>query len=631
MAEEKDKQEHGRIVYSRLSVGDEDGGDGAAPESVEPSAARGGDSPASRPVTKATAERPASLTWTLVPLITGFALLIGLVIGLGYLSKQQLKRVSGRALDMEQRNAARVRVLLGLNAELIRLNTEARARADAESRGGLKPPLELQLRGARRDVNESLKLYDRLPLAQTDRGKIFLTRVTEFLSATEDLDRFSLEGFPMMRDIEKDLNGFLSEASKEGVAISRYREDAQDEALDKINLLTWFAVVVGLVVAAGTIFEVLRRFRQIRKSLDELRRERLFSTQMLEGTVSAVAAIDSHGRIRSANAAFFEVFPQASIDVSIHAQIATPEGMKLIAAATATRVERSTYRGRWRLEHGAQGVERVFDVYSSPLEIDGAQGQILSLVDATEAAEAEAELRRQESLAAVGQAAAQVAHEIKNPLGSIRLGVTMLRDMIDDREALTTIDLVERGIDHLNKLTLDVTQFSRRRKLTLASVALHELLDASLDLIADKIQEKNTPVEKNYNGESINIECDADQLRQVFVNLFANAVDAAPGESPVSITTALIKVERTSDRANGGARSAPFARIAIADRGEGMDAATRARIFEPFFTTKKRGTGLGLAIAKQIIEQHGGRITVESAPGRGTRFLVDLPLNPADI
>src|SRR6185436_4791206 len=143
--------------------------------------------------------------------------------------------------------------------------------------------------------------------------------------------------------------------------------------------------------------------------------------------------------------------------------------MKMLEVASGNRVDKAAYRGRWVCPPNQEGEqERTFDVYSSPLAIDQAHGQIVTLVDATEAAEAERGLRRQEALAAVGQAAAQVAHEIKNPLGSIRLGVAMLRDMTRDREAITTIDLVERGIEHLSKLTLDVTQFSRRRQLSLA-------------------------------------------------------------------------------------------------------------------------------------------------------------------
>src|SRR5207244_3361474 len=134
--------------------------------------------------------------------------------------------------------------------------------------------------------------------------------------------------------------------------------------------------------------------------------------------------------------------------------------------------------------------QQTFDVYSSPLAINGARGQILTLVDVTEAAEAERGLRRQESLAAVGQATAQVAHEIRNPLGSIRLGVSMLRDSVSDAEGLNTIELVERGIKHLSKLVVDVAQFSRRKALEQANVDLRELVSHSLDLVADKINEK---------------------------------------------------------------------------------------------------------------------------------------------
>ena len=234
--------------------------------------------------------------------------------------------------------------------------------------------------------------------------------------------------------------------------------------------------------------------------------------------------------------------------------------------------------------------------------------------------------RRKASLAAVGQATAQVAHEIKNPLGSIRLGVAMLRDMTQPGEAHQTIDLVERGIDHLNKLTIDVTQFSREKKLTREMTNVHELLDASLELVADLIQTKRTPIEKHYTREALVGELDADQLRQVFVNLLANALDAGGESSPITITTALLAGTASDGNGNHPATNAPRARITIRDHGSGMDDTTRARIFEPFFSTKKRGTGLGLAVVKKIVEQHDGTISVESAPGAGTTFHAELPL-----
>jgi signal transduction histidine kinase len=366
--------------------------------------------------------------------------------------------------------------------------------------------------------------------------------------------------------------------------------------------------------------------------MDEARREREYSSQMLEGMVSAVAAIDAHDCIRSANAAFFKIFPEASIGASVHDKFSSPEAMKMLEAAISSRVEYSTYRGRWVCNEDTPNcANRSFDVYSSPLIIDGDKGQIVTLVDVTEAAEAESVMRRTESLTAMGQAVAQVAHEIRNPLGSIRLGVSMLRDTSTDAESQSTIDLVERGIHHLNKLVIDVTQFSRHRPLELAEVDLHALIDSSLELIVDLIQEKKTPIERHFSNEPLRGDWDADQLRQVLVNLLANAVDASNDNSPLIISTTRLAAEQTSATSEGnGNRGAgkpkAFARLTVTDQGSGMDERTQARIFEPFFTTKKRGTGLGLAIVKQIVEQHGGAISVESSPGKGTSFIIDLPV-----
>ena len=173
-----------------------------------------------------------------------------------------------------------------------------------------------------------------------------------------------------------------------------------------------------------------------------------------------------------------------------------------------------------------------------------------------------------------------------------------------------------------------MTQFSRRGQLNLAETDPAELLNESLDLIADKLKEKRTPVERLFPAEALCGNWDEDQLRQVFVNLLANAVDASPAESPVTLAVERVTMGAGGRVNGGGGRQVQGARISIADRGQGMDEQTRARIFEPFFTTKKRGTGLGLAIARQIVEQHGGTIRAESAVGSGTRFTIDLPLTP---
>jgi signal transduction histidine kinase len=380
------------------------------------------------------------------------------------------------------------------------------------------------------------------------------------------------------------------------------------------------------LVAVATIWQVQRRFRQTKQSTEAARREREFSTQMLEGMVSAIAAIDRYDRIRSVNAAFLHIFPHAGIGSSIHDRVASPEGVKLLEAATASHVEAATYRGRWNLSEDAAG---TFDVYSSPLEIDGESGQILTLVDVTEAVKAEAALRRSESLAAVGQAAAQLAHEIKNPLGSIRLGVEMLREHVISEDALRTINLVERGIHHLNKLVVDVTQFSRVRQLDRADADLHQLIDSSLELVIDRVRDKETPIEKDLAPETIQGAWDNEQLREVFVNLLGNAIDASQPKSPVRISTELLNSNSSARTfTEGGRPRGDKVRIQVIDYGSGMDQKTQSRLFEPFFTTKKRGTGLGLSIVRQIIDLHGGTIEVDSAPGKGTTFRIELPLRP---
>jgi signal transduction histidine kinase len=150
------------------------------------------------------------------------------------------------------------------------------------------------------------------------------------------------------------------------------------------------------------------------------------------------------------------------------------------------------------------------------------------------------------------------------------------------------------------------------------------LIKHSLDLVADKINEKETPIETRLAAEKLVGHWDFDQLSQVFVNIIANAIDASPKRAAVLISTEVVRVG--ANNGDDGRVASQRARVTITDQGSGMDKATVDRIFEPFFSTKKRGTGLGLAIVKQIVEQHDGEINVVSSPGKGTTFRIDLPL-----
>lgn len=571
-----------------------------------------------------TAAKESRLDPGLLPLIAGFALLLLFIVVLGNLSVRRVEDTSNHALDIEHTLAARSSLLSQFRVALTNLNYEARDRMESKARHELKPPFNMRLDTARGDVNDLLARLNSVPLYELPGWQKFSNDAAAYAELTKDSDQFSQNGFVKFRELEAELNDLTAATASAQDQIFDRNAAAQRSATRTIRVWNLFAVLAGVLVAAATIWQVQRRFRQTRQSTDAARREREFSDQILEGMVSAIAAIDRKDRIRSANTAFLRIFPQLSIGSSIHQRVNAAERTKLLEAATASHVEVATYRGRWDIE--AESGVRTFDVYSSPLEMDGEYGQILTLVDATEAAKAEAALRRTEALAAVGSAAAQLAHEIKNPLGSIRLGVEMLREHAVSEDATRTIGLVERGIDHLNKLVVDVTQFSRRRKLEPTDVELHELIDSSIDLVADRVLEKETPIVRSYAAVNIDGHWDAEQLREVFVNLLANAIDASQAKSSVEISTELLPGGKDSKDVIS-ATPASRARIAIIDHGGGIDSKTQARLFEPFFTTKKRGTGLGLSIVRQIIDLHGGNIEVESSPGKGTTFRIDLPLN----
>ena len=555
----------------------------------------------------------------LVPLLVGFLLVLALISVLGVRSVSKMQEVALDASSLSRQHAARLGLLQELRLRVIRLDNEARARHNEESQR-LAPPFDNRVNRARDDVQEIVQQLDQPLVSDVGSWNQMRLDLQTYVEITADRRRYSLEGFEAFRKLNTELNGLFDELREEQNRIFNEVMGMQADAKRSSRLWTILALIAGALVAASTIWQVQRQFREMRRSMFEARRERTFTTQLLEGMVSAVAAIDEDDRIRSANAAFFRIFPKASIGASVLERFAPDDVMKILDTVTSVRVTKATYHGR--LVAHVEESDKAFDVYSAPLAINGDRGQIVTLVDATEAAESERTLRRSESLAAVGQATTQVAHEIRNPLGSIRLGVSMLRDSVNDEDALNTIELVERGIKHLNKLVVDVTQFSRQKELERSSVDLHESIERSLDLVSDKIQEKNTTVEKSFTESTIVGQWDAYQLRQVFVNVIANAVDASQEGSPVRIMTDLVSGGVDGD-GHGGKL---YARVVIADSGKGMDKATRDRIFEPFFSTKKRGTGLGLAIVKQIVEQHGGKISVASEPGQGSQFSIDLPV-----
>jgi len=239
---------------------------------------------------------------------------------------------------------------------------------------------------------------------------------------------------------------------------------------------------------------------------------------------------------------------------------------------------------------------------------------------------AEVQLVQSEKMASLGRLVAGVAHEINNPVAFISSSVAPLRRRLETAaadappevakllaDAREIVAVMARGAERTAAIVKDLRSFSRLGEATRKRVDLHVGLEVSLRLLEPRWRDR-IEIHRDY-GTLSPVECDPGQVNQVFMNLLANACDAIPERGNVWITT----------RAAG-----EQVRVTIRDDGVGMTPEMAGRIFDPFFTTKDvgGGTGLGLAISHGVVAAHGGRIEVESAPGKGATFRVSLPLAP---
>ncbi|WP_394838251.1 ATP-binding protein [Pendulispora rubella] len=232
---------------------------------------------------------------------------------------------------------------------------------------------------------------------------------------------------------------------------------------------------------------------------------------------------------------------------------------------------------------------------------------------------AQEELGRKEQLAVVGELAAVVAHEVRNPLAVITNAVAGLRRPTLPRDDQTTLlGILEEETTRLNRLVSDLLRYARPVNVQKSKIRISDLLDRALQLA--KIKAKSIEVATKYHVENPHVWGDPSLLRQVFDNLVENAVQAMSHGGTLSL-----HVDRRQDDGFDG-----FA-VHIRDTGEGMDTIVRLRARDPFFTTRPSGTGLGLAIVDRIVEAHGGFLLIESRAGEGTTVTVCLPAGADDV
>jgi two-component system sensor histidine kinase HydH len=240
-------------------------------------------------------------------------------------------------------------------------------------------------------------------------------------------------------------------------------------------------------------------------------------------------------------------------------------------------------------------------------------GQVLILRDLGEVRSLEGEIRRKEKLAAIGGLAAGVAHEIRNPLSSIKGIASYFKNKYDEGsgdEEMASVMIVE--VDRLNRVISELLEFARPTDLKLKTVDVNSLIEHSVRLIQQEASAKNISIKLNLFEQPLSAEIDPDRFSQCLLNLYLNSLQAMKKDGQLNINDTL-----TDDG---------LIIIEVSDTGSGINHENLSKIFDPYYTTKTNGTGIGLAIVHKIIEAHKGNIKARSVSGQGTTFTISIPV-----
>jgi two-component system sensor histidine kinase HydH len=372
--------------------------------------------------------------------------------------------------------------------------------------------------------------------------------------------------------------------------------------LGGILLLIGFGGVVFLFLAQG--------YRSARASLSRIK---AFSDNLVENMPMGLVALDRDQTIAMMN---------QTAGAILH--LSVPEAPGKSAAAFLPppldrQIEELMEKERL-VDHQVECV--LSDNRKIPLEVNGTRiydesgivfGYVLLLKDMSEVASLRKEVALSQRLATVGRLAGGVAHEIRNPLSSIKGFATYFKERyVDNAEDQRIAGIMIQEVDKLNRVVGQLLEFARPIEILKKWAPIQPLIEDALKLIEQKAEKENIRIQTVFSPEIKEVFIDPDRINQVLLNLFLNAAEAMPEGGTLSVS-----IEKTPGGTGFGCR--------IADTGVGIDAADIPHIFDPYYTTKPAGTGLGLAIVHNIIEAHEGTIRVESGKETGTVITLFLP------
>lgn len=345
----------------------------------------------------------------------------------------------------------------------------------------------------------------------------------------------------------------------------------------------------------------------LRKHLKETEEMRAHLTAILESLDIGVLVIDRDGTVTRCNAAAERMLgiPRESLEGRSSRDIMRQAGM-----------DRREYP--LMLQDGM-----ALSMSQTELKDPAGEaiGQLHLFHDVTKVRHLEERLQRRNRLTAMGEMVGCIAHEIRNPLGSVELFASMLRrDLRESPHLQRYAEHISMAVQSMDRLLSNLLIYMKPERSQAAWHETQTLVHEAVTMAAHALSGSAVQVQFEPDPLAPRIWCDAAQMKRVLLNLIMNSVQAMPHGGALSITV-------QADRRRNGSDAAGV-RMTVRDTGSGIAPEHQSRIFDPFFTTKDDGTGLGLAIVHALVEAHRGRIDVESVPGEGTAFIVTLPGQP---
>jgi PAS domain S-box-containing protein len=394
---------------------------------------------------------------------------------------------------------------------------------------------------------------------------------------------------------------------------------ALDAHGERIGMVSVFRDVTDLRRANE---ELAGNFARLQRAEAEARRERDRLDLILAHVGHPIAVCDEIGRFILLNQSAERLFQIGDGAAGSAGRAARNNSVKLTSFISA--LASGNERGRQaeiELVDPETGEPLPMEITSA--EVTDAQDQTTAVVsilhDLTEIRElerrrVEQQLFESEKLAAVGRLAASIAHEVNNPLEAIKNSLYLMTSTRNIEQHARFLEVARKETERVSHIIRQMLGFARRSG-EVEPVDLNHLLEETLILVEKKMKQERVEVVCRFDPTLPLVRARADQLRQVFLNLLLNAQQAIEGAGTITISTALFAQDLH-----------PSVAVEVSDTGRGITAADMDRIFEPFFSTRPKGTGLGLWVTHDIVRHHGGRIEVESTPGRGTTFRVVIPV-----